>query len=413
MRALLILAALATPAGAEGLQLTRGLNLDIWVEGRSVGDMLTEPGFLTPFPDWRRHMPPGRIESLTADGFDFVRFALDPAPMLALGRGERRAAMVRDIRDGVDLLQRAGLAVVVDLHIMPRPGEPWDTETLLADPAAFNAYLDLVAEVGAGLHGLPPDRTAFEPMNEPVVDCQLIWDHSDAPGVWPGMLARMHDAAREGAPDLPLVLSGSCWGGVQGLLRLDPAVVQDDNVIWSFHSYDPFTFTHQYASWTRSPLMFLQGVPYPPSALTDDVAARRATEAAARAAVSTSDLAEDVTVDTFAAMLADYRALPDSTATDGIAQAVAWADAHGIPHQRLLLGEFGAMGYEANGRAWGEPARHAFLADVSGAAQAAGVGWAVWEWTGQMRVSSDNTTRAMDPAICTALTLAGCAGAAP
>jgi endoglucanase len=189
--------------------------------------------------------------------------------------------------------------------------------------------------------------------------------------------------------------------------------VHDDNVIWSFHSYDPFTFTHQYAGWTQSPLMFLQGIPYPPSALTDRDTVRLAAEAAVRAARSTDFAAEDVTFDTFMAVLDDYRTLPDDTATEGVAAAVQWAGAHAIPRNRLLLGEFGAMGYDENGQTWGEPARHTFLHDVSHAAEAAGIGWAVWEWRGSMRVSSDDTTRAMDPAICTALNLAGCAGAAP
>ena len=40
-------------------------------------------------------------------------------------------------------------------------------------------------------------------------------------------------------------------------------VYDDDNIIYTFHFYDPFVFTHQGASWTDPPMVSLAGVPFP------------------------------------------------------------------------------------------------------------------------------------------------------
>ena len=155
--------------------------------------------------------------------------------------------------------EAAGLTVILDLHAYPTPGEPGDIDTILT--TGWPAYLDLVAEVATGLAPLPAAKTAFEPLNEPTIDCDTI--AQGTPQAWPAMLAQLHDRARQAAPDLPLVLSGACWGGAWGLTALQP--LPDPNVWWSFHSYEPFAFTHQGASWTGSALAFVQRLPSPPS----------------------------------------------------------------------------------------------------------------------------------------------------
>jgi hypothetical protein len=393
--AVAVWAALAGAAWAE-LRLERGVNLDIWVEWLSVDQMAADPGFLTPYPDWRRHYTPGTLDRLRAAGFDFVRLPLDPAPMLAAGPGAERDRLVAEGRAAAEEVLAAGLDVVVDLHSIPRPGEVWGTDDVVG--RLWPDYLVLVGDMARALDGLPPDRVAFEPLNEPTLDCP--WD-SDAPPRWPAMLAGMHAAARAGAPELPLVLSGACWGGVDGLQALDPAMLGDDNVIWSFHSYDPFQFTHQGASWTYAPLTLIDGLPYPPSALDDATALSAAARAGARAGEAADPAA-------IAAEITAYRATPDGAVAVEPARAAAWADRHGIPRERLLLGEFGALRAGADGRhppEW----QWRFLSDKRRAAEALGIGWAVWNFAGDMGVAVwDNPDRRMDPGACAALGLPGC-----
>ena len=59
---------------------------------------------------------------------------------------------------------------------------------------------------------------------------------------------RRHPAERQ--PQHTIVTSGPNWGGIDGLKKLK--LLPDKNVIYSFHCYDPFTFTHQGATWSSA-----------------------------------------------------------------------------------------------------------------------------------------------------------------
>ena len=110
-------------------------------------------------------------------------------------------------------------------------------------------------------------------------------------------------------------------------------------------------------------------------------------------------------------ILDDYAATPRSATAAPIALALAWAKAHDIPPHRLLLGEFGALwrpGDQPQG--FGTPvgpASHArFLRDKRRAAEAAGIGWSVWSFTGSMGIIDPGFV--LNPLSCRALGLMGC-----
>lgn len=396
---LLLAVVLAGPAGAMP-ELRRGLNFDIWNEWLSVEQMLADPAFLRPYPGWRRILTAEQVALVAEQGFDFVRLPMDPAPLLALGPGAEQDRLIADIRAGAEIALAAGLSVVVDLHAFPRPDEVWGVEDVTG--RLWPEHVALVGRVAAALDGLPADRVAFEPLNEPTVDCPAIFE--GAAPVWPAMLAEMHAAARAGAPDLAIVLSGACWGGAAGLVALDPGVIADENVIWSFHSYEPFAFTHQGAVWTDAPLKHISGLAYPPSAVGTADAIFAAAEAAERMQ------AGDGWVDAagIAATIAGYMATPDAEVGAEIAEVADWADRHGIPRSRLILGEFGAL-RAAHGRAMPAEWQRAFLADKVAAAEAAGIAWAVWNHAGDMGVAAESDPdRRLSPATCAALGLVPC-----
>lgn len=388
---------------ADRFQPKRGLNLEIWNEWLTTEEMVTKPGFLDIYPDWRRIVAPEMLAELKTLGFDFLRLPFDPAPLLRLGPGPAQDALIDQIAQTVDQVHAAGLKAIVDLHSIPRPDEDWGTDTIVSDPTLFDAHVALVAKVAARLNGMDPDRTAFELLNEPTNDCDAIYNKTE-PMQWPGQLARLHAAARSGAPDLPLVLSGACWGGMDGLDQIDPASFKDDNLIFSFHSYDPFLFSHQAASWTNGPNAFFADVPYPPESIDDTLAARLVAEAKARAEAANSDI-DPAELDQ---AMADYRSAGRGIVEKEARQAADWADRHGIPRNRMFLGEFGAMREDMSGRRFQNLGRETFLSDKRQAAEAQGIGWSVWVWTGTFGITEDDQSRRIAPATCAALGLAGC-----
>ncbi len=369
---------------ADRFDPKRGVNTEIWVEWLGVEEMLARPGFLDIYPDYPRHMPPETLEKIAGQGVDFIRIAADPAPLLATAGSPRQAALIGQVQARVREAQAAGLKVILDLHSFPRGQEDFGVEWALGSEAHFAAYAEMVGRVAAALAAFPADRTAFQPMNEPVQDCDAL-STDPAAATWPARLKRLHDVARAGAPDLPLVLSGACWGGAWALSFLDPAAIGDDNVLWSFHSYDPFTYSHQGADWTGSILRFFAGIPYPPSSLTDDAAVALVEAAAARARASGLPLASEASPAALSEMLQIYRDEGDGIVRQEMDRAAAWADAHGVPRNRLIHDEFGAVWVDAEGREFDAAGHLHYLSDKIAVAAELGFGWALWDWRGSMR----------------------------
>src|SRR5262249_34090440 len=119
----------------------------------------------------------------------------------------------------------------------------------------FARYLDLVAVVAACLDRMDPSRVAFEPLNEPPQDCTSA--------DWPALQLRIMRAARSAAPRHTLIPTGACGSMIAGLEALQP--VDDPNVIYTFHFYEPYVFSHQGAPWMRSEPMYryLKAVRWP------------------------------------------------------------------------------------------------------------------------------------------------------
>ena len=394
----MVLSALAPPLQAEPLQLQRGVNGDLWYDWRPIAELIADPTYLEIFPDWRRVTTPKMFELLAEEGFDFIRLPIDPGPALAYGPGPDRDRLIDGIRTGAQFALDAGLKVIVDLHPLPRGDELGGMDSILG--SHWPDYVALVGEIGARLNGLPPDRVAFELLNEPSFDCEGVY--AGAPPLWPDMQAKLHAAARAAAPDLTIILTGACWSQATALASLDPGLIPDDNVIWTFHSYAPYTYTHQGAIWIGPPVKYLWDLPYPPSLMTPEIAAKAAADATERmtAAEGTADteaIAKEIQV---------YVDTPDSAVADDITRVAAWADAHGIPRSHLLLGEFGALHTLDGGIAQPREWYHAFLAEKRRAAEDAGMGWAVLSYSGGMGVAMpDDPDRRVSPETCRALGL--------
>src|SRR5438270_10884996 len=78
---------------------------------------------------------------------------------------------------------------------------------------------------------------------------------------WLGMQGKLITAIRAGASRHTIIASGHRWSGLPELLFLIP--YSDRNIIYNFHFYEPFAFTHQGATWAGPTVAFYKNVPYP------------------------------------------------------------------------------------------------------------------------------------------------------
>jgi len=355
--------------------------------------------------DWpafqsQRPVPtPADLARLRASGLDFIRLPVDPGPFLAF-EDDHHAALMTMLIDAVNAALAADLGVIVNVQANGAT-HYWNPDRMVSSRQApeFARYQAFVGELAGRLEGIAPGKIALEPINEPPQDCT-----SDT---WPAVQAALLAAARATAQNLPLVTTGGCGSMVRGLTALDPApLAAFEPILFTFHFYEPYLFSHQGAPWMREPVYrALNNVPWPASAGTLDatlasVRARMAQDTETSEADKQAAFAETERV-----LKVYFDAQPDRRFVDGYLKQVSdWADSHGITRERIIMGEFGALRTDARYTAAPNPDRARYIADVRESAEAAGFPWAFWDLFDGMGMM-DDTTRALDPAMIEALGL--------
>ncbi|TIX01738.1 MAG: glycoside hydrolase family 5 protein [Mesorhizobium sp.] len=380
MAALLVLMALALSSHAASFSMKRGLNLDQWVTWPGE-DQWGDAKAILPNPEWRKFLGEDDLKALKAAGFDFLRMPVDPSPFLSGRTMALRDDLYASVLDSVRMINRAGLKVVVDMHLIPAGGSrKIGMAQVMDDPRTFDAYVEMVRKMARTLAGEDPAQVAFEPMNEPIVDCD-----SDGTSLWPDRQRKLFAAARSSATKLTLVLTGACYSAASSLDKINPKTIPDDNVIWTFHSYDPFLLTHQGATWAGDFIPYVTGLPYPLTAVPkaqldvtlDTIRARIKAEAPwTRQSGLLAYLDEQV-----ASMDSSDRLLGLMDAP--FKKVEAWAKANGVKPENITLGEFGMIRQEY-GNAYVMPAeyRAAYVRDMIAHAETHGFSWSVWSYGG-------------------------------
>ena len=394
---LMPIVATALPLHAASFSMKRGINLDTWTTWPPE-DRWGEADVILPFPEWRKSMDADSLAALKAAGFDFVRMPVDPSPFLS-GRTEGlRDRLVSSVVESARLINKSGLKVVVDLHLFPAgSNRSVGMREVMDDPEMFDRYVELVRTMAHALANEDPALVAFEPMNEPVVDCED--DHTN---LWPDRLQRLYAAARASATRLTIVLTGACYSGAEALAKINPKAIPDDNIIWTFHSYDPFLLTHQGATWAGDFIQYVTGLPFPLDAVPRseldavlETIRQRIRDGASwsRRQGMLDYLDEQVaTIDTTEKL--------DEVMDRPFEIATKWARANGIDPKNIFLGEFGMI-REEYGNPYVMPVatRASYVKDMIGRAERHGFAWSVWSYGGAFGVVEQFDNKPAEPEV--------------
>ena len=348
---------------AEGIafqraaHMQRGINLSMWYAQASDYSAKRLTTYITA-DDFRL------IKSL---GFDHVRLSINPEPMMAGGKPdaldpEAIARLDKTVAD----ITATGLVVILDTH-----PEPAFMDALAHGDQSVANLITYWTTFATHYANTDPSKVYFEVLNEP---------HSDDVYRWAGIQASVIPAIRAVAPKHTIIATGAKWGGVEGLKLLDP--VRDDNVIYSFHDYDPMTFTHQGASWVGETVKPLRKVPYP------------STES------NVTPLLDLETTDQGKKDLAWYgKQHWDAKKVDE--EITAMADWGAKNHVPVWCGEFGVY------REYAEPGpRAAWLHDMRESFEAHKIGWSMWDYQGGFAlVNKDGGKTTVDESVASALGL--------
>jgi len=203
----------------------------------------------------RDHLKESEFKQVAALGFTHVR--------LNLGRGflENPDAPNTLNPEGLALLDQAvqmalknGLGVVIDMHQTPAPD-------IFHDPRELAAFKTLWKNLAAH-YARQPLSVVFEIMNEPAIP-ELTRDNPAQSDIdhWRSIMKDLVSVIRQQDPERYIVVTGGGWGAAENLIQMGD--LGFPRLIYTFHYYEPFIFTHQGASWMDKSLSTLKGIHYP------------------------------------------------------------------------------------------------------------------------------------------------------
>lgn len=180
------------------------------------------------------------VAYLAGLGLDHLRFPVDEEQMFGEA-GNKEEEAFELLHNALSWCQQHGLRAIVDLHILRSHHFNEEEKPLWTDPAAQEKFIQLWQSFSEELKQYPNGMLAYELMNEPV---------ADDPEEWNQLVAKAFNAIRALEPDRTIVIGSNRWQSADTFDALQvPA--NDNNILLSFHFYEPFLLTHYQASWTN------------------------------------------------------------------------------------------------------------------------------------------------------------------
>ncbi len=300
--------------------LRRSLNLGNALEAPKEGD-------------WGVTLKAEYFQLIKAAGFDGVRLPIRWSTHAAADSPYTiEAAFFSRIDWAVNQAILNELAVVINIHHYE--------EIMVAPEQHRQRLLGMWRQISAH-YRTAPKTLFFELLNEP--------NNKLTPALWNSYLAEVITVVREANPKRTLIVGTANWGGLSALNELVlPAA--DQNLIVTYHFYDPFHFTHQGAEWV--------------------------------------DGSESWLGTTWWATTEEKEAI-----TNEFDRVVAWAENQQRP---LLMGEFGAYQKAAL------DSRYRWTSFVAREAEKRNISWAYWEFCSGFGVY-DRSTRQWNSILLSAL----------
>jgi endoglucanase len=318
-----------TPAHLAAKGFMRGVN---------IADYLEVP----PGEHWAVPHTALDLKQIHAEGFDHIRLPVGwhhytgPAPDFKLS-DEIFAKADYLVTNATAL----GLNVIINLHHF---------NEFTTDPAANTAWFHAIWRQVAAHYAHAPDGVAFELLNEPKDAATTV--------VINPIYAEAIRQIRQTNPHRTIFVGPGKWNSPDELPNL--RLPEDDNLIVTLHCYDPMFFTHQGASWV-GPDFKVTGIHFPGPPKTP--------------------LQPDPTLPLKQWVLdriTQYNTQPAESNPSSpqaflskIQKAKAWSEEFGRP---VHFGEFGAF------TTADQESRAHYCGAMRQALDAAGFGWAIWDW---------------------------------
>ena len=313
-----------TDSAVKQMDFSKGMNLNGWFVWQFGNDPLT----------FYNEIDAKQLKDL---GFTYVRIPVDPDYIWDYENDQ--LMHMSEIKRAIDINNSQGLAVTLDLH---------PTEKITSkqnDSITKQEIFSLWSALSKELINYSGDQLAFELFNEP----NFTDDNA-----WRNFMDKSIKAVRENDTKRTLLIDSNKFSNLETLVSSEP--FSDNHLVYVFHFYAPFVFTHQgWQWWENSSVKELRNIPYPASP-----------EIVAPIPQGLSPDAQS--------MLKWYGSenWNQQKIEQQIRKVVKWRDQH---QTKVILNEFGVYKQYAKSED-----RNAWVHDVRTTVEKYNIGWAFWSY---------------------------------
>ncbi|NJM94003.1 MAG: glycoside hydrolase family 5 protein [Cytophagales bacterium] len=340
---------LATLPEIRKTRLMKGVNLSHWFAQQKNNDLTKE------YINGR--FSEADFNFIKDGGFTYVRLSVDER-ILLIEPNILNQEYLTELDGFIQKFLDLGVAVLFDFH--PNNDFKDKVHTSSAYATGIKQFWGKLAK---HLNKFDPNFLFLEVMNEPMAVNAEDWNLVQKDWV---------TEIRKNAPQHTIVVDGNLritendWDDVAALLSIEPFA--DKNIVYNFHTYQPFAFTHQGATWGWEVSQHTVGLKYP---MDKDNATSLKNKHKDKIEVGWA--------------MDDYikQGWNKERIKTLLKPAADWANTNGL---FVTVNEFGSY-YTSNSNG-----KEAYIKDIREAMDELSIGWAVWDYDEGfgVAVSDDN-----------------------
>jgi endoglucanase len=192
--------------------------------------------------------PTALLRTLRKAGMTHVRLPVPAETVMRRFASEQEVKrQLRGVDKALALLMSLGYRISVDLH----PGDDFNALHRKAPGLAMNAMRDAWSNLAPLIARRPQGAVFAELLNEPDIE----------PARWQEEAEQLAGFVRKLLPLTTLIVGPTNWQRADSLTGFRP--LDDPNVVYAIHFYDPMAFTHQGHWDPADPMSNIVGLPFP------------------------------------------------------------------------------------------------------------------------------------------------------
>lgn len=212
-------------------------------KGLNMGGWVSQYGWES---DWDTYLNETDFARVAGWGFDHVRVPFDYPCVYQHG--------MKYLDQADEWTKKNGLGLILDLH----RAEGYffgalEENKLFTDSKLQDAYVNLWTSIAKHFVGQREDDMIFELLNE------IVEPTADR---WNALLTRAIAEIRKIDKERRIIIGGRDYNSGERMCEL-PDYSNDPKIVYTFHFYNPFPFTHQKASWNDTAKAMQQTIAYP------------------------------------------------------------------------------------------------------------------------------------------------------